>query len=364
MLDDKSRAWINLARAKIPDALKRSVLERCPDPREALRFDLESLNTRSRRSRVLSRNLSASVDQQEVAQDVDWCSMPQRSVIGLTDRLFPSQLREISCPPIAIFCDGDQKLLRRQMIAMVGSRKPTPGGLKIAEEMAAVVSAAGFTVVSGLAIGIDTIAHVGALSASGSTIGVCATGLDRVYPRQNTKLARDIVDKGVLISEFPVGTPVRKHHFPRRNRMISGLAIATVVVEAAIRSGSLITAGFAADQGREVFAVPGSVYSPVSRGPHHLIRDGACLVESGDQILEALGGFNSNLSNQSQHRNQHQKPPQWAIKILSAIDFTPTSIDQIAERSGLTISEICAMLIRMECEKLITSCSGGYIRLM
>tara|TARA_B110000438_G_C15472919_1_gene503932 strand:- start:86 stop:514 length:429 start_codon:yes stop_codon:yes gene_type:complete len=142
--------------------------------------------------------------------------------------------------------------------------------------------------------------------------------------------------------------------------MISGLAVATVVVEAAIRSGSLITAGFAADQGREVFAVPGSVYSPVSRGTHHLIRDGACLVESGDQILEALGGFNSNFSNQ----NQRQKPPQWSIKILSAIDFTPTSVDQIAERSGLTISEICAMLIRMECEKLIASCSGGYIRLM
>ena len=246
------------------------------------------------------------------------------------------------------------------MIAMVGSRNPTPGGLKIAEEMAAVVSSAGFTVVSGLAIGIDTVAHAGALSASGSTIGVCATGLDRVYPRQNTKLARDIVDKGVLISEFPVGTPVRKHHFPRRNRMISGLAVATVVVEAAIRSGSLITAGFAADQGREVFAVPGSVYSPVSRGTHHLIRDGACLVESGDQILEALGGFNSNFSNQ----NQRQKPPQWSIKILSAIDFTPTSVDQIAERSGLTISEICAMLIRMECEKLIASGSGGYIRLV
>ena len=360
MLDDKSRAWINLARAKIPDALKRSVLERCPDPREALRFDLISFNSRSRRSRVLSRYLLALVVIQYIVQDVDWCSRPQRSVIGLTDHLFPSHLKEISCPPIAIFCEGDQKLLSQQMIAMVGSRNPTPGGLKIAEEMAAVVSSAGFTVVSGLAIGIDTVAHVGALSASGSTIGVCATGLDRVYPRQNTKLARDIVDKGVLISEFPVGTPVRKHHFPRRNRMISGLAVATVVVEAAIRSGSLITAGFAADQGREVFAVPGSVYSPVSRGTHYLIRDGACLVESGDQILEALGGFNSNFSNQ----NQRQKPPQWSIKILSAIDFTPTSIDQIAERSGLTISEICAMLIRMECEKLITSCSGGYIRLM
>ena len=263
MLDEKSRAWIKLARAKIPDALKRSVLERCPDPREALRFDLESLDTRSQRSRPLNRNLLALVDQQDIAQDVDWCSLPQRSVIGLTDHLFPSQLKEVSCPPIAIFCEGNQKLLSQQMIAMVGSRKPTPGGLKIAEEMAAVVSSAGFTVVSGLAIGIDTVAHVGALSASGSTIGVCATGLDRVYPRQNTELARDIADKGVLISEFPVGTPVRKHHFPRRNRMISGLAVATVVVEAAIRSGSLITAGFAADQGREVFAVPGSVYSPV-----------------------------------------------------------------------------------------------------
>ncbi len=360
MLDEKSRAWIKLARAKLPDVLKRRVLERCPDPREALRFDLESLNTRSRRSRASSRNLLAAVDQRDVVKDEDWCSLPQRSVIGLTDHLFPSLLKEISCPPIAIFCEGEQKLLRQQMIAMVGSRKPTPAGLKIAEEMAAVLSSAGFTVVSGLAIGIDTVVHVGALSAFGSTIGVCATGLDRVYPKQNTELARDIVDKGVLISEFPVGTPVRKHHFPRRNRMISGLAIATVVVEAVIRSGSLITAGFAADQGREVFAVPGSVYSPVSRGPHHLIRDGACLVESGDQILEALGGFNSNFSNQ----NQHQKPPQWSIKILGVIDFTPTSIDQIAERSGLTISEICAMLIRMECEKLIASCSGGYIRLM
>ena len=360
MLDEKSRAWIKLARAKLPDALKRRVLERCPDPREALRFDLESLNTRSRRSRASSRNLLAAVDQRDVVKDEDWCSLPQRSVIGLTDHLFPSLLKEISCPPIAIFCEGEQKLLRQQMIAMVGSRKPTPAGLKIAEEMAAVLSSAGFTVVSGLAIGIDTVVHVGALSAFGSTIGVCATGLDRVYPKQNTELARDIVDKGVLISEFPVGTPVRKHHFPRRNRMISGLAVATVVVEAAIRSGSLITAGFAADQGREVFAVPGSVYSPVSRGPHHLIRDGACLVESGDQILEALGGFNSNFSNQ----NQHQKPPQWSIKILSAIDFIPTSIDQIAERSGLTISEICAMLIRMECEKLIATCSAGYIRLV
>ena len=136
MLDEKSRAWIKLARAKIPDALKRSVLERCPDPQEALRFDLKSLNTRSRRSRVLSRNLLALVDQQDIAQDVDWCSLPQRSVIGLTDHLFPSQLKEVSCPPIAIFCEGNQKLLSQQMIAMVGSRNPTPGGLKIAEEMA------------------------------------------------------------------------------------------------------------------------------------------------------------------------------------------------------------------------------------
>jgi len=358
-MDDTNFAWAHIGRAAFPEAVKRTVLQFYPDPLEALHADLSALSGQARADCATGPTLASRCDPRMVAQDTQWLDQAQRSVIGLTDPLFPSLLGEISCPPTVLYCEGDSALLREPALAIVGSRNPTPVGAELAHAFAMELSASGIVVVSGLALGIDSAAHRGALKAPGPTIAVCATGLDTVYPRTHQRLARQVTATGLTLSEFPPGTGVRRHHFPQRNRIISGLSLGTLVVEAAGGSGSLITAGFAADQGREVFAIPGSVHSPLSRGPHQLIRDGACLVESVQQILQALP-----LPQKALEPAQcAEKPPSWCSTALTAIDFAPTSVDLIAKRSGLTISDLCAMLIRMELAGLVRSCRGGFIRL-
>ena len=355
---EKSKAWIKIARARLPDAVKRAILDRYPDPIHALSTDPGILSGQAENSWAPGNTLESYADASEVDKDFSWLGGGKRSVIGLSEAAYPPLLRHISDPPPVLYTAGDHSLLIRQGLAIVGSRNPTPMGREIAARIARQLSAGGTVVVSGLATGIDGAAHYGALEARGSTIAVCATGLDIVYPRCHTGLAGRINQSGLLISEFPPGTGVRRYHFPYRNRLISGLTHGTLIVEAASRSGSLITARLAAEQGREVFAVPGSIYSPLSHGPHRLIRDGARLVESITDIYSELPLLEHSQSNDD--RFQARKLEQCSL--LRSVDFVPTSLDQILERSGLTITEICAMLIEKELSGEVRSCPGGYIR--
>ncbi|MHB8744379.1 MAG: DNA-processing protein DprA [Sulfuricaulis sp.] len=220
---------------------------------------------------------------------LDWLAEPRHHLIVWSDPDYPSLLREIPDPPAMLYVLGDRCLLARPQLAIVGSRNPTPMGRDNARAFAANLAGAGLVITSGLALGVDGAAHRGALEAGGKTIALAGTGLDRVYPSAHRDLAHDISRHGALVSEFPLATPPRPENFPRRNRLISGLSLGTLVVEAALQSGSLITARLASEQGREVFAIPGSIHSPQSRGCHALIRQGAKLVETAQDVLEELG---------------------------------------------------------------------------
>jgi DNA processing protein len=247
----------------------------------------------------------------------------------------------------------------RPAVAVVGSRNPTAAGEEFAFHLAHGLAEHGIVVVSGLALGIDSAAHKGAMAAGGMTIAVCGTGLDIVYPRQNRTLADQIKTTGGLVSEFCIGTGVRAHHFPRRNRLISGLTLGTVVVEAGRRSGSLITARNAAEQGREVFAVPGPVFSPLSRGPNALIRDGARLVESVSDITEELSLILPRVVGRKAMTTELSLQP---MELLAAIGEVPTPVNQLMDRTGLTVAEVSSMLITMELEGVVTRAGGGFIR--
>ena len=242
---------------------------------------------------VVGSPIARTVLEHDTAAAVDgalaWADEPGNSVITLGDPLYPAALLEIPDPPVLLYVKGDPALLSRQSIAVVGARSATPQGEANAESFSRALSEAGLCIVSGLALGIDAAAHRGGLAGPGSTVAVIGTGADRIYPARNAALARQIAEAGVIVSEFPLGIGPLAHNFPRRNRLIAGLAQGVLVVEAALKSGSLITARLATDCGREVFAIPGSIHSPVARGCHQLIRDGAKLVESAEDILEELG---------------------------------------------------------------------------
>ncbi len=224
-----------------------------------------------------------------VDQDLRWLEGPDNHLLTLGHPDYPTLLAELPDAPPLLFVHGDPGVLSLPQLAIVGSRNPTPGGESTARDFARHLAAAGVTVTSGLALGVDGAAHEGALDAEGVTVAVMGTGLDRVYPARHRDLAHRIAVRGALVSEFAPGTPPKGDHFPRRNRIISGLSLGTLVVEAALRSGSLITARLASEQGREVFAIPGSIHNPLARGCHALIRQGAKLVETGQDILDELG---------------------------------------------------------------------------
>lgn len=230
-------------------------------------------------------------DPRHITKELDWLAQEQAHLVTIEDRIYPGLLREIPDPPPLMFVRGDPMIMNRPQIAITGSRNPTPAGADNAHQFAAALCQAGLVVTSGLAVGIEACAHRGALAADGATVAVAGTGADRVYPSQHLDLAHAISRAGALVSEFPLGSGPRAEHFPRRNRIISGISLGVLVVEAAPHSGSLITARLAAEQGREVFAIPGSIHSPLARGCHALIRQGAKLVESAADVLEELAAL-------------------------------------------------------------------------
>jgi DNA processing protein len=311
--------------------------------------------TRSQLSRVVPESLAAGILERkrgpEIEKAVRWAAEPGHAVLTLADNAYPRQLLEIPDPPALLYVAGVARLLSSPALAVVGSRNATPQGLKNAHAFARALSDAGLAIASGLALGVDSEAHRGGLAGRGSTLAVLGTGVDVTYPRRNAPLADEILARGVLVSEFPLGTEPHAGNFPRRNRLISGLARGCLVVEAAVDSGSLITARLAADQGREVFAIPGSIHSPLSKGCHALIKQGAKLVESAEDVLEELGI--------AAHAPEKTVESGAGHELLEKMGFDPCDIDELIARSGLPVETISAALLELELDGKIAGLPGG-----
>jgi DNA processing protein len=301
---------------------------------------------------------------QLIEEDLKWVQAENHHIITLEEESYPHLLKQISDPPLVLFIRGNKSILLNTQIAMVGSRKPTMLGVKNAKQFAYALAEAGLTVTSGLALGIDGASHQGALTAKGYTIGVCGTGLKHIYPTSHRSLAEKMIREGALVSEFPLNTAPYAANFPRRNRIIGGLSIGVLVVEAALKSGSLITARHALEQGREVFAIPGTIENPLARGCHHLIRQGAKLVETVNDILEELSGRYvacSSLTPSSNKSLDNALSPSHRA-LLEQIDYEITPVDVILLRSRLTAGEVSSILLILELNGYIQSVPGGYIR--
>jgi DNA processing protein len=289
-----------------------------------------------------------------VARALDWAAAENHFVITLADETYPRALLEIADPPAVLYAHGRAELLQCPALAIVGSRNATAQGESNAEQFARSLSEAGLTIVSGLALGIDAAAHRGGLAGASATIAVLGTGVDVVYPSRNAELAAEIARRGLLVSEFALGTPAIAHNFPRRNRLISGLARGCLIVEAAIASGSLITARCAADQGRDVFAIPGSIHSPLAKGCHALIKSGAKLVESADDVLAELSGFQS-----TGRASTLATTPGADTGLLAVMGHDPVDIDSLCARAGLSPEEVTSQLLRLELDGRVTALPGG-----
>ena len=301
---------------------------------------------------LLSKDATAAA----VERALLWAETQGHAVVTLADATYPKLLLEIADPPPLLYAIGRVELLARPALAIVGSRNATAQGMRNAEQFAAAFSAAGLSIVSGLALGIDAAAHAGGLAGAGSTIAVLGTGVDVIYPRQNAALAARIAESGLLLSEFPLGSAGAAHHFPRRNRLISGLSQGCLVVEAALASGSLITARAAAEQGREVFAIPGSIHSPLSKGCHALIKQGAKLVESAEDVLAELTTFRrtETATTRAATSTRADDDP-----LLAHMGFDPVDVDSICARSGLPVERVCADLLRLELGGRVAALPGG-----
>jgi DNA processing protein len=303
----------------------------------------------------------------EIKTDIAWLDHPDHHLITCHDNYYPVSLNEISDAPIALFVKGNPGVLHTPQIGIVGSRNPTAGGRKTAQMFAAQLSGLGLTITSGLALGIDYSSHAGALGVNGNTIAVLGNGPDRVYPARHKEIAGLIAVNGAIVSEFPPGVPPLAKNFPRRNRIISGLSLGVLVVEAAPRSGSLITARYAMEQGREVFAVPGSIYNPLAKGCHHLIKQGAKLVETIIDVVEELninitvpdgqGAGSEVYSGNSAGLEVEQQ------RLLEHISFDPVTVDKLIELSGLTADVVSSMLLVLEVQGIVSSSGGFYTRI-
>lgn len=298
-----------------------------------------------------------------IERTLTWLAEPENHLLTLADSLYPPSLLEIPDPPLLLYAKGNLDLLTRPALAVVGSRNASAQGVLDAEKFSQVLASAGFTIISGLALGIDAAAHRGALQAiaaggTSSTVAVIGTGADIVYPARNRALAHQIAGAGCIISEYPLGTPALPANFPRRNRIISGLARAVLVVEAAAQSGSLITARLAADQGRDVFAIPGSIHSPLSKGCHQLIKQGAKLVDSAQDVLEELHCLPFSPARQV----TPDTPTELLSPLLEAVGFDPVVIDVLSQRLARDVASLTAELLELEMAGRIEVLPGARYR--
>lgn len=297
-----------------------------------------------------------------------WLQNPQHHIIFRGSSDFPELLDQIPGAPEKLYINGNPDVLHLPSLAIVGSRNPTQSGARNAFEFARHLGSIGFCIVSGIAQGIDAAAHRGALDAGAATIAFLGHGIDRVYPACNRDLAHEIARTGALVSEFPLGTHPGRAHFPQRNRLISGVSFGTLVVEAARRSGSLITAKHAAEQGREVFALPGSIHNPLARGCHQLIQQGAKLVETADDIIAELGPLAGHVLQNAMESTARDTPDQMPDddypELSKFLSHDPIGIDELAELSGLTIDQVSSMLLILELQGKVESLSGGRYSLL
>jgi DNA processing protein len=304
----------------------------------------------------------------DISADLEWSLENNHHIITLFDEAYPAQLRLLPDAPSILYVRGDPDYLKQAQLAMVGTRNPSAAGRNTAREFASHLSNAGITITSGLASGIDGASHEGALQGLAGTIAVVAHGLDIVYPAQHQKLAQQITEHGAVVSEMPVGTQPQRGLFPRRNRLISALALGTLVIEAAQKSGSLITARYAIEQNKEVFAIPGSIHNPMARGCHQLIRQGAKLVETADDILEELCiplKQTSLYSEKSEKPGENHKDLRQTLdpdhqKLLKCLAYEPASIDELVSSSNFTAAEVASMLLIMELQGIVVCQDGHY----
>jgi DNA processing protein len=359
---DRLCAWLILARVPgLGPITATRLVEHLGDPLRVLaagRSDLQSLG-------IKAPLVDAILSPQESAAEADlsWAEAEGIHILTRDDPSYPFQLAQIPAPPILLFVRGDPQVLQDPMLAIVGSRNPTASGRDTTRELARDLGACGLTIASGLALGIDGAAHQGALE-SGRTVAVLGTGPDRVYPAAHRELARRIARNGALVTEYSPGSAPIGRNFPRRNRIISGLSLGTLVTEAALQSGSLITARYAIEQGREVFAVPGSIHNPLARGCHELIRTGAKLVESATDILEelvpVLGALvkvpdapaRSCMKDAVSLDEDH-------LRLLENLGHDPVATDDLVRRTGLPAQSVASMLLLLELEGYVLSCPGG-----
>jgi DNA processing protein len=300
-----------------------------------------------------------------VSAAVEWLRDPRHFAITLADDRYPRALLEITDPPAVLYVAGRPELLQSPSLAVVGSRNASAQGEANAANFSRVFSEAGLTIVSGLALGIDAAAHRGGLRGPGSTVAVLGTGIDVIYPRRNAELAAEIAEKGALVSEFPLGTPPAAYNFPRRNRLISGLSRGCLVVEAALASGSLITARAAADQGRDVFAIPGSIHSPLHKGCHSLIKVGAKLVESAEDVLAELSGLHASARSSAARGPGNESAEAGDSGLLLHMGHDPVDVDSLCSLAGLSPEQVSGELLRLELDGEVTALPGGlYQRLV
>lgn len=365
---DETRAWLALLRA--PGLGASGVRELVGRHGSAVSAQVAA--AREARVGAEARAWLAAPDEVAIERDLAWLAVPDHHLIVATSEDFPALLRDAANPPAALFVAGDPACLWSAQIAIVGSRSASAGGLANARAFAKTFAQAGNTVTSGLAEGVDGAAHEGALEGGGKTIAILGTGPDLIYPRQHRELAERIIAQGALVSEFPPGTPGKPENFPRRNRLIAGLSLGTLVVEAGLNSGSLITARLAAEAGREVFALPGSIHSPLARGCHKLIRDGAKLVETAEEVIDELRGVGGLLAEGLRRRldaptasaqvsDTAQRDPDYQ-RLLGVLDAEPAALDELVERTGLPAAALSSMLLVLELDGAVAAENGRYAR--
>jgi DNA processing protein len=351
-LDPRSLAWARLAGKPLPQRVLVSLLRHFGTPQALLAASRPELARAV--SPAAADVVLASEDPGQLERISRWLDDPGHHVVAWDDDDFPRALLEVGNAPPAFFYIGRRDLLGRPALGIVGSRHATPQGVENAREFARALGTAGLTIVSGLALGIDAAAHEGALGTPGATLAVVGTGPDRVYPARNRDLAARIAQGGGILSEFVPGTPPRKENFPRRNRLISGLSRGVLVVEATLSSGSLITARLAGEQGRDVFAIPGSIHSPFARGCHKLIREGAKLVETAQDVLAELHFASATTPAVAAAREDASPPP-----LLTAMGYDPVGVDALVARTGLAPESVIRDLVTLELAGDVAALPGG-----
>lgn len=354
--------WLVLAQARLPGHRVAALIEQFGSV-EAVR----KAGVTAMRKAGVAENVAqhiAQPDMTAIDKALAWLDEPGHHIVAVTSSDYSQLLLQIPDPPILMYINGNPDALHLPGLAIVGSRNPTRGGQQNAHEFAAFLGRSGFCIHSGLAQGIDTAAHEGALAGGAQTVAFLGHGIDRIYPAENRELAHRIASQGTLVSEYPLGSAPRREHFPERNRLISGSTMGCLVVEAARRSGSLITARLASEQGREVFAIPGSIHNVLSRGCHSLIRQGAKLVESAEDIVSELGPIAGHLMQNARSSETVPERDNDYKLLIKTLGHDPATADEVADKSGLTIDRVSSMLLILQLEGEIEALHGGRYSLL